>query len=108
MSQQPLPTDSAIITTVAGPLVPIMETLNRLVQEVHDLPAGGDLEGLIESYLAGLDRQCLALALLERQRAAERRASEKSEAFSPCGLSQVSDALAPRAQQAAHDPDPAR
>ena len=53
------------------------------MQEVHDLPPGGDLEGLIESRLAGLERQCLDLALGQRQQAAEQQASAKPEAFPP-------------------------
>jgi hypothetical protein len=85
-----------------------VETLNKLVQEVHDLPPGGDLEGLIESHLAGLERQCLDLALTQRQRAAEQQASAKPEAFPPSGLSPVPGPLAARAQETAHNPDPAR
>ncbi len=107
MSQQPNPTDPTATTTVPAPLVPIVENLNKLVQEVRDLPPGGDLEGLIESRLAGLERQCLGLALDQRQQAAEQQASEKPEAFPPSGLSTVSGVVAARPAQTAHDPDPA-
>lgn len=54
MFQQPSPIDSTTTTTIPTALVPIAEALDKLIQEVHDLPPGGDLEGLIESHLAGV------------------------------------------------------
>ena len=108
MSQQPDSTDATTPTAIPTPLVPIAEALNNLVREVHDLPPGGDLEGLIESHLAGLERQCMDLALEQRQRAAEQHASEPLEVSPPSGLPEVPSHSAARAQEAAHDSDPAR
>ena len=108
MSQQTDPTDAITPTVIPTPLVPIAETLNKLIQEVHDLPVGGDLEGLIESHLAGLERQCMDLALDQRQRAAEQHASEPLEVSPPSGLPEVPSHSAARAQEAADDSDPTR
>jgi len=108
MSEQSHPTEAPVTAFVPAPLIPLVETLNKLMQEVRDMPRGGDLEGLIEVRLAGLERQCLNLALGQRQQAAEQEASAKPEAFPPSALSAVPEAAAPRAPQAAHDPDPAR
>ena len=108
MSQQRHPPEATLTAFVSAPLTPLVETLNELMQEVRDLPRGGDLEGLIEARLAGLERQCLDLALSQRQQAAEQQASAKPEAFPPSGLPPVSNAVASRPAQAAHDPDPAR
>ena len=108
MSQQPNPTEASVTASVHASLTPIVGSLNNLMQEVRELPSGGDLEGLIEVHLAGLERQCLDLALGQRQQAAEQKASEKPEAFPPSGLPQVSGAVAPGTPQAANDPDSPR
>lgn len=108
MSEQPHPTEATVEAFVSAPLIPLVETLNELVQEVRDLPRGGDLEGLIETRLADLERQCLDLALGQRQQATAQEASAKPEAFPPSGLPQVSGAVASRAPQAAPDPDAPR
>ena len=108
MSEQPHPTVTPVDAFISAPLTPLVETLNELMQEVRDLPRGGDLEGLIETRLADLERQCLDLALDQRQQAAAQEASAKPEAFPPSGLLQVPGAVASRAPQAAPDPDAAR
>ena len=108
MSEQPHPTEATVTAVVPAPLTPLVETLNELMQEVGDLPRGGDLEGLIEARLIDLERQCLDLALGQRQQAAEQEASAKPEVFPPSALPAVPEAAAPRAPQAAHNPDPAR
>jgi len=108
MSEQPQPPEATVTAFVPAPLTPLVETLNEFMQEVRDMPRGGDLEGLIEARLAGLERQCLDLALGQRQQAVEQEASAKPEAFPPSGLPQVPGALGSRAQEAAPDPDAPR
>ncbi len=95
MSQQPSPTDSTTTTTFPPALVPIAEALDELVQEVHDLPPGGDLEDLIQSHLADVERQCLDLALDQCQRAAEQQASEQPEALPPLACPKCQAPLRP-------------
>jgi len=111
MSQQPNLTDPTVTTAVSAPLAPVVERLNELMQEVCDMPRGGDLEGLIESHLAGLNQQWYDLCLARREQlagVAQPRASAPAEAFPPAGLPAVPSTAAARSPQAAHDPDPAR
>jgi hypothetical protein len=104
------PSDANQSTTIRVPIwmVPHIEQLDQLLQEVHDMPPGGDLESLIESHLVGLNRQCYDTALRLRTQAADHRASEDPEAFPPSALSAVPENDAPGAPQAAGDSDPAR
>ena len=81
-----------------------MEKVQALLDAVERMPRGGDLEGLIESHLKGLNRQCYEICLARRNAAA----SEASEDFSPSGLPALSEADAPRAAQGAADPDAPR
>jgi len=89
-------------------MVPHIEKLHQLLQEVQDMEPGGDLEGLIESHLVDLNRQCYDMALRLRAQTADRQASAQAEAFSPSGLSTLPEADAPRPPQAARDSDAAR
>lgn len=108
MSQQSTKTDPTVTAIVSTPLVPLVERLNALMQDVRDMPRGGDLEGLIGTHLDGLRRECCDIALEQRQQAAGQPASDTPEAFPPSALPAVPGAAAPRTPQAAHDPDPAR
>jgi len=108
MPQSPDDVQAAVIVTVPAWMVPHVEKLNELLEDVRDMPPGGDLEGLIESHLAGLNRQCYDSALSRRAQVTEQQASEKPGGFPPSGLSQVPGAAAARTLQAARDPDPPR
>jgi hypothetical protein len=117
MSQQPDPVQPTTkfdsvqpMTTMTLPvwMVPHIEKLNELLAEVHDMPPGGDLEGLIESHLVGLNRQCYDTALRLRAQTVEEQASAQTEAFPPSGLSALPEAAAPRPPQTTRDSDPAR
>ena len=108
MPQSPDDVQAAVTVTVPAWMVPHVEKLNELLEDVRDMPPGGDLEGLIESHLAGLNRQCYDSALSRRAQVTEQQASEKPGGFPPSGLSQVPGAAAARTLQAARDPDPPR
>jgi hypothetical protein len=108
MPQQPDDLEPTVTMTVPAWMVPHVEKLNALLREVGEMPRGGDLEGLIESHLVGLNQQCYDTALGRREPAVAQQASEKPEAFPPSGMSEVPGAAASRAPEAAHDPDAAR
>jgi hypothetical protein len=108
MSQQPDDGQTLVQVTVPAWMIPHVENLNELLQAVEALPPGGDLEGLIETHLIDLNRQCYDTALRHRAWAAERQVSEPSEDFPPSGLSSMPQSAAAWANQAAPDPDAAR
>ena len=108
MSQQPDDIQTTVHVTIPTWMLPHVEKLNELLQDVRDMPRGGDLEGLIESHLVGLARQCYDSALHQRAQIIEQQASAPSEAFPPSGLPAVPDAAAARPSQAARGPEPAR
>lgn len=108
MIQQPDPTPPTPDASVPASMIPLVQSLGNLFQEVRDMAPGGDLEGLIETHLSGLNRQGYDTALSQRAQAAAPKASGEPEAFPPWGPSQVSEAAAPGAFQAARDSDAAR
>jgi len=110
MSPQMSFPDPVGVALAAASLGPVVETVEKLVEEVRAMPRGGDLEGLIESHLAVLNRQCYEVCLERRQEAAaaQDKASEGSEDFSPSGVPAVPGAVAAGTVEAAGDPNAAR